>query len=139
MTATCREACCSVTPRLTISELLDRGFRRHRSAPLAIEGAPCAGPEGLTARFSLALADGRIAAVSFRASTCATLIAFCEYLAEVAPGLRLDLAGDLSAHDLVAALPGVPPLKRDRAMLAVAAFRAAIAAAQAMHHKELAP
>ena len=53
MTAACREACCSVTPRLTVSELFERGFRRNRLAPLAVEGAPCTDAEGNVARFSL--------------------------------------------------------------------------------------
>ena len=58
MTATCREACCSVTPRLTVAELFERGFRRNREAPRAIEGAPCTGAEDNTAAFSLDVADG---------------------------------------------------------------------------------
>jgi NifU-like protein involved in Fe-S cluster formation len=109
--------------------LFERGFRRNRSAPLPIEGDECAGVDGHTARFSLAVADDKIAAIGFRASSCATLIAYCEYIAEVAAGFRLDLAKALTARDLVEALPGVPALKRDRAVLAVAAFRAALAEA----------
>jgi hypothetical protein len=71
--ATCREACCGATPRLTVSELFERGFRRRRAAPLPIEGARCSD------------------------------------------------------------VTGVPPLKRDRAVLAVAAFRAALLAAASSH------
>ena len=129
MTATCRQPCCSVTPRLAVSELFERGFRRNRAPALAIEGAPCRDADGNTARFSLDAADGKIAAVSFRASSCATLIAYCEYVAEVVPGFHLDIARGLTATNLADAVPGVPPLKRDRAVLAVAAFRAALVAA----------
>ena len=46
MTAPCREACRSVTPRLTVSELFERGFRRNRTAPLPIEGATFADADG---------------------------------------------------------------------------------------------
>jgi hypothetical protein len=127
--ATCREACCSATPRLTVSELFERGFRRRRTAPLPIEGARCSDADGNTACFSLDVADGTIAAVSFHASSCATLIAYCEYIAEAVPGARIDLARELTAANLIDGLTGVPPLKRDRAVLAVAAFRAALAAA----------
>jgi NifU-like protein len=132
MTAPCREACCSVTPRLTVSELFERGFRRNRSAPLPIEGAAFTDPDGNTARFSVNVTGDTIAGVSFRASSCATLIAYCEYLAEVTSGFRLDIASAFTATSLVEALPGVPALKRTRAVLAVAAFRAALA--QASNH-----
>jgi NifU-like protein involved in Fe-S cluster formation len=133
MTAPCREACCSVTPRLTVSELFERGFRRNRTEPLPIEGAAFTDADGNTARFSVDVTGETIAGVSFRASSCATLIAYCEYLAEVMPGFRLDIATAFPAASLVEALPGVPALKRARAVLAVAAFRAALAQASDRH------
>src|SRR5690349_14371947 len=133
MTAPCREACCSVTPRLTISELFERGFRRNRTAPLPIEGAAFTDSDGNTARFSVDLKGETISSVSFRASSCATLIAYCEYLAEVTPGFDLDIATAFTATSLVEALPGVPALKRARAVLAIAAFRAAMAQASEQH------
>jgi NifU-like protein involved in Fe-S cluster formation len=129
MTATCREACCSATPRLTVAELFERGYRRSREAPRSVEGEACTGAEDNTASFSLDVADGRVAAVGFRASCCATLIAYCEYVAEIAPGFGLSIARELTATNLVDSLPGVPALKRDRAVLAIAAFRAALLAA----------
>ena len=132
MTATCREACCSVTPRLSVTALFERGYRRSREAPLTIEGATCTGAEGNDASFSLDIdaPDGKIAAVSFRASCCATLIAYCEFIAEIAPGFRLEIARGLTPQNVVESVPGVPPLKRDRALLAIAAFRAALLAAE---------
>jgi hypothetical protein len=128
MTAACREACCSAIPRLTVNELFERGFRRSRAAPLAVRGPDCVDAEGNTARFSVDAADGKLTGIGFRASPCATLIAYCELIAETTPGLRLDLAQDLSPEDLAASVPGVPALKRGRAVLAIAAFRAALAA-----------
>jgi NifU-like protein involved in Fe-S cluster formation len=65
--------------------------------------------------------------VSFRTTSCATLIAYGELIAETVPGMRLELAKAVTARDLVDALPGVPALKRERAVLAVAAFRSALA------------
>jgi hypothetical protein len=129
MTATCREACCSVTPRLTVAELFERGLRRSREAPRSVAGAACTGAEDNTASFSLDVANGRIAAVGFHASCCATLIAYCEYIAEVTPGFQLEIARGMTAINLVDSVPGVPALKRDRAVLAIAAFRAALLAA----------
>ena len=129
MTATCREACCSVKPRLTVSELFERGYRRNRAAPLPIEGGPCIDAEGNTARFSLDALGGKIISVGFRATTCAALIAYCEYIAEIVPSFRLEIAKELTSAQLVARIPGVPPLKQNRAVLAIAAYRARLAAA----------
>jgi len=129
MTATCRESCCNVTPRLTVSELFERGWRRNRAATRAVEGARCSNADGYSACFSLDVADGKIAGVGFRASSCATLLAYCEYIAEIVPGYGLDIATALTAKNLIENLPGVPALKQDRAVLAIAAFRAALAAA----------
>ena len=64
--------------------------------------------------------------MGFQTTSCATLLAYGELIAETAPGLRLDLAACLSARDLVEALPGVPALKRNRAVLAIAAFRSVL-------------
>jgi hypothetical protein len=136
MTATCREACCSVSRRLTVGELFERGFRRSRATPLAIEGALCAGADDNTAAFSLDVADGKIAAIGFRVSCCATLIAYCEFIAEIAPGFRLEIAHGLTAANLTENVRGVPALKRDRAVLAIAAFRAALMAAHELERGE---
>src|SRR6478672_1593422 len=103
MTATCRDACCSVQPRLSISELFERGYRRNRSAALSIEGTRHADADGNTACFSLDTTDGRIVDTGFSATTCATLIAYCEYIAEIVQGFRLEIARELSAAQLVAA------------------------------------
>jgi NifU-like protein involved in Fe-S cluster formation len=126
MTATCREACCNVTPRLTVSELFERGFRRLRDAPLPIEGDACSDAAGNFSCFSVDLADGRIKRVGFRSSSCATLIAYCELIAETVPGFRCEIARAVTAKEIVQSLPGVPPFKHARAALAVAALHAAL-------------
>jgi NifU-like protein involved in Fe-S cluster formation len=133
MTATCREACCSVTPRFTVSELFERGFRRIRAEPLALQGETIRDAEGNTASFSLSLVTGRIAELRFRASACTTLIAYSEALAELLPGLDAGLAAHFTPAELVAAVPGVHPLKKTRAVLAVAALRAALLETESRH------
>ena len=130
MTAACREASCSVTLRFTVAELFERGFRRSRAVPLGIEGEAVADAEGNNARFSIALDGAKLAEIRFRASSCTTLIAYSEALAELLPGLDAGLAAQFTPAELVTALPGVPALKQNRAVLAVAAFRAALLAAQ---------
>jgi NifU-like protein involved in Fe-S cluster formation len=129
MTATCREACCSVTPRFTVAELFERGYRRNRETPLPVQGDAVADADGNSARFSLAISDGKLAATRFQATACTTLIAYCEAIAELLSGFSAEMAGQLSSKDLVDALPGVPAFKQDRAVLAIAAFRLALCAA----------
>jgi hypothetical protein len=126
-------ACCgsggnSGRPR-SVSDCFDRGLRRRKHAPLPIEGPALADGNGLSATFSIRLGDrgNTIAEIGFRADTCVTLVAYCERLAECATGRCLDEAARLSTPDLIAELAGVPPMKQDRARLAVAAFRAALA------------
>jgi NifU-like protein involved in Fe-S cluster formation len=128
MTATCREPCCT-QPTLSVSELFERGFRRSREMPLTVAGEAQINNEGHVARFSLDLAGDRIAQLRFQASPCATLIAYCELIAETLPGSRLDIARALSGADLVQKLPGVPAMKRDRAALAAAALHSALVVA----------
>jgi NifU-like protein involved in Fe-S cluster formation len=130
MTSTCRESCCSATPRLTVSELFERGFRRSRLPPFGITGETCSDAEGYSARFNLEMDKGRVARVGFRASSCATLIAYSELIAEVITGARPDIAAAMTADDLITMLPSVHPLKQARAVLACAALRAALAAAE---------
>jgi NifU-like protein involved in Fe-S cluster formation len=125
MTATCREPCCA-PPTLSVSDLFERGFRRSRETPLALQGEAQTNAEGHFARFSLELTGDRIADLRFQASPCATLIAYCELIAETLPGARLDIAGALTGADLVEKLPGVPAIKRDRAALAAAALQSAL-------------
>ncbi|MEX2126893.1 MAG: iron-sulfur cluster assembly scaffold protein [Xanthobacteraceae bacterium] len=137
MTAACREPCCSVAPRFTVADLFERGFRRMREAPLAIEGGTIADADGNAARFSIEVDDGKLADARFRASACTTLIAYCEAISELLPGFGVDVVAQLTANELVAALPGVPALKQDRAVLAIAAFRAALRAAIQREHIEI--
>jgi NifU-like protein involved in Fe-S cluster formation len=131
MTAACRESCCSVAPRFTVAELFERGYRRIREIPLPVQGEAISDAEGNAARFSIEIADGKLVDARFRASACTTLIAYCEAIAELLPGFAPDVAGALTPKELVDSLPGVPALKQDRAVLAIAAFRSALAAARA--------
>jgi NifU-like protein involved in Fe-S cluster formation len=82
-------------------------------------------PQALRARFSLAIHEETIAEARFEATPCATLVAYCEALAEHVSGRALSEVPSLDAQGLVELLKGVPPGRRDRAIIAVAALRAA--------------
>jgi NifU-like protein involved in Fe-S cluster formation len=117
---------------MSVSELFERGFRRTREPPFAIKGTECTDPEGNAASFSLELSGDKLSAIRFQASPCTTLIAYCELIAETLPGRSLEIARAMTPHELARRLTGVPPLKQNRAVLAVAAFASALAAASSI-------
>lgn len=119
--------CCHVPARsLTLQDCLERGLRTRRASPLSHLGAWVETPQGLRARFSLAVEFPFIAEIRFEATPCATLVAYCQALAEHEAGRPLAAAPGLDARALVALLAGVPPAHRDRAVVAVSAWRTAI-------------
>lgn len=121
--------CCGSSSRPpTLSDYIERGLRRRRAGALPVVGAVRRDDTGRFAQFSVRLVDGVIADVAFDATTCATLVAYCEVAAEWATGLTVHAAAHrVRLHDLAAALPAVPPPTRQRALLAVQALMATLA------------
>jgi NifU-like protein involved in Fe-S cluster formation len=116
--------------KLTVVDYFNLGQQRSkRSAPLTHVGEVVSGPLGLTVRYELDVERGVVRQVSFQASTCVTLIAYCELLAQRATGVSMRDVLCLRAEELAGELPGVPVHKRDRVWLAVRAMQQAIAAA----------
>ena len=104
-------------------DYFERGLHRRRRPLLPIVGDPRADEEDRRVRFSLSVADGVIDDVVFEATTCPTLIAFCEVLAERVQGHPAhDLAALVHPDAICAALPGIPPYKRNLALLASTGF-----------------
>ena len=119
------EASCCGSPRQvrSVSDFFQAGLVRGRGVSLACVGEVAAGPDGLLARFSGSLTGGQLEEVRFKASTCVTLVAYCEVLAQAITGLSLAEAMRWDEEALVAALPGVPAGRTNRAGLAIAALR----------------
>jgi hypothetical protein len=123
-------ACCSEAGsalRLAPFDCFQRGLATRRLPPLAIVGQRVAGPDGLWAQFSVRVQRHRLAELRFACASCTTLIACCEALAELNRGCVPDSICVLDAEALRVRLPGMPRDKWDRAVLAVAALRAALA------------
>ncbi len=55
-----------------------------------------------------------------------TQVAYMERLAEIALGISVDAALQISATDLVTSFPEVPDRKHDRAVIAVRALQSAL-------------
>ena len=83
--------------------------------------------DGLQAAFAIRLCDaGRIERVEYRCTTCMTLVALCEHVAEQLLGATLEEARALDAGQLLKQHPEIPPSRRSRAHLALNAARAAL-------------
>lgn len=125
---------CCTTHQLTVYDCFDRGRNTARAQPLAIQGPAIFLPHGLYARFSLnaeageSVEDYEVTQLRFQATSCTTLIACCQALVELGQGATAAHMAALSAPQLLRHLGGVPVAKQDRALLAVAALRAAITA-----------
>ena len=126
------EGCCGPSGGMSITDYIERGMRRNRSPILPVVGEAAFDEDGLTAQFSLDMAEGCVRAASFRVSSCATLLAYAEALADIVSGLTLRDAGlHCRPTELVSMLPCVPVWKRGRAILAVRALVSALAKAAA--------
>jgi NifU-like protein involved in Fe-S cluster formation len=110
-----------------VRDLFEHAMRRGR-VPAAGEFAEAVcDAEGNRAAFRVVLDSDRIRSASYRCTTCVTLVALCEYLVGILPGMNLAAARDLTPQMLLAALPEIPTGRRGRAELVLRALRAAVA------------
>jgi tRNA-uridine 2-sulfurtransferase len=93
----------------------------------AAGGAAC----GDVSRLSLAIADGRVAAVTFDTEGCGATRAATAALAETIEGATVLEAASMSIDDTEALLGGLQPAKRHAAQLATDALHRALSAAAA--------
>jgi len=114
--------------RGTVFDYFQSAFRRLplHAEPAVRLGPLVLGPDRLCAAFHVPHEAGRIERVAYRCTSCATLVALCEHLSELASGRTLAEARRLDASALLALHPEIPAGRRDRSALAVAAFHAAL-------------
>ncbi len=82
---------------------------------------------GDTMRLSLRIQDGRIVDARFRTLGCGAAIASSSMATELLKGRTVEEARHFSNEEVVAALGGLPPAKRQCSVLAGQALRAALA------------
>lgn len=113
---------------MTLTDFFERACRRERGTPFGMPGEPHLDPDGNSALFWLSLGkDRRIATVQYRCTTCFTLVALCEHLAELVRGVSPEAAAGWTPERLLSLHPEIPVYRRDRAKLAVAAMQSAAA------------
>lgn len=110
----------------TVADLLDGVAHAGPLGEAPLRGA--AGEGGRLVEVGLWVEGGRVARARFRASTCASLIAYAEAACRLAEALP---PGALAAGRLRAAVAGVHPAHRARADLVSLAFARAYASAGA--------
>jgi hypothetical protein len=114
--------------RRTVHDYFEAAYRGlgARSSAKGKPGPVVFGPDGLRAEFSVGVDASRVRTVSYRCTTCVTLVAMCEHLTELVSGLAISEANRWTAEGLLALHPEIPAERRERAHLAVAAFHAAL-------------
>jgi tRNA-specific 2-thiouridylase len=100
--------------------------RRGPAADGAFTGAAGAAACGDLSRISVAVAQGRIASVSFDAEGCGATRAATAAVAEIVDGASVVDAARVSIDDVDAALGGLTPAKRHAAQLAADALHRAL-------------
>ena len=111
----------------TVYDYFHRACRRDPEQLRGITGDKCVDSEGNSALFSLQPeTSGRIVAAQYRCTTCFTLVALCERLAEELTGATVTDASQWTVERLLSLHPEVPPVRHDRAMLAITAVQSAV-------------
>jgi hypothetical protein len=83
--------------------------------------------ENVQAGFAIRLGSTeRIDIIDYRCTTCVTLVALCEHLAEELRDSTVEFARSLTAAKILALHPEIPLSRGSRAHLAVAAVHAAL-------------
>lgn len=114
--------------RRDVYHYFQQAYRRtlDPAAPLSLVAVQVA-LDDAEAGFAVRLgSDGRVSSVDYRCTTCMTLLALCEHVAEELRGATLDEARSLRAEDLLRQHPEIPFSRQSRARLAVAAARTAM-------------
>jgi NifU-like protein involved in Fe-S cluster formation len=107
----------------TIYDYFERACRRSLE-PVA--GEPIIADDGNCAVFSVGITAGRVTAVSYKCTSCTTLIALCEHLAEFVIGLDTDAVLEMQPETLLELHPDIPQAKRPTSALALRALQSAV-------------
>lgn len=109
----------------SVYELFERACRRPAGTPAGQSGLRQFDADGNSVVFWVSSQGGRITAAQYQSSSCVTLIALCEHLSHLMPGLTFAEAASITPFDLLRLHPEIPAERRDRAALAIAAARSA--------------
>jgi hypothetical protein len=111
--------------RRDVYHYFERSYRRQPQLDSSV--LRFVADDEVQAAFVIRLASpDRIETVQYRCTTCMTLMAMCEHIAEDLQGSTIAQARTLTAERILAQHPEIPPSRRSRAHLAAAAAQAAL-------------
>jgi NifU-like protein involved in Fe-S cluster formation len=113
-------------PGKSVYDYFHQAMRNSGNTPTDARSAVLFGEEDNCAAFEVRHCEGKISDVRFKCTTCFTLVAFCEHIAELARGMGVAEAQEIGPDLLLELHPEVPAHLANRADLASAAFRAAL-------------
>ena len=113
----------------TIYDYFERACRRSLDDVGGVAGETVRDEDANCAAFRIELRAGRIAEVSYRCTSCTTLIALCEHLSELVTGLDARAVLDMQPETLLELHPEIPEAKRPAAALALKALQCAVTGA----------
>jgi len=112
-----------MTPRGSLYDYFERALRRPLTA-LPPEAVWRRDEEGCIAAFRIRVECDRVVEVEYRSTTCATLLALCEHLTDLIPGMTAAEVLAYSSRSLLELHPEIPAARRTRADLVVRALHA---------------
>ena len=108
----------------TVHDYFIEGYRRTGRTTLRdFSGTPVQGSEDLSAAFQLFVREGTVTRVEYRCSSCVTLVALCEHVAQHLVGQPVEIVRALKPELLATWHPEVPRSHQNRSHLVIRAVR----------------
>lgn len=112
-----------LTRPLSAHDCLQRGLKSRKHPPLPVKGTRITAASGLSSRFTTDPSGVEGRRLAFECSPCATLIAYCQALVDIA---GMEVIRPPTVQQLTAAVAGVPAAHHERAAVALAGYRALV-------------
>lgn len=110
----------------TVHDYFIEGYRRTGRTTLRdFSGTAVQGSEDLSAAFQLFVREGTVTRVEYRCSSCVTLVALCEHVAQHLVGQPVEIVRALGTELLATWHPEVPRSHQNRSSLVIRAVRCA--------------
>lgn len=103
-----------------------RACERATVTHVGLSGEKVVDEDGNSVVFWVDSVEGCVLSTGYRCTTCFTLVALCEHIAGLLPGMDIEVARAFAPAQLLALHPEIPPERHHRATLAIAALRSAL-------------
>ena len=111
---------------LNVYHYFQRACQRDLRRLLGLPGNKITDDDGNSVIVWLRCEHGIVVSAQYKCTTCFTLVALCEHMADLLPGMSLETAGTFPAEQLLSLHPEIPGIRSDRARLVIGAVRSAL-------------